>query len=285
MHIISPKIQESILCLDLSDSGVEKLNLIAKANKEEYASGEPFKHIVIDGLFPDELLEDILLETQELNHTIEKIFFGSTKKFATSNLQLMGPTTSRLLLDLNSSQFLSFLETLTGVSSLIPDPHYEGGGVHETISGGFLKIHTDFNWHKRLKLDRRVNILIYLNKDWHEEWGGFLELWDRSMLTKKHIKISPLFNRTVIFSTTDFTYHGHPDPLQCPDQISRKSLALYYYSAGRPPKEVKNKRRVGTEYVERPGEKLQIPKSRYLLLKKMIPSRLIDLFRRIRNYR
>src|SRR5438034_178076 len=78
--------------------------------------------------------------------------------------------------------------------------------------GGFLKVHVDFNVHPKLKLDRRLNMLIYLNKEWREEWGGDLELWDadRTMCRKK---IAPLFNRTVVFSTGDSSFHGHPHPL------------------------------------------------------------------------
>ena len=97
-------------------------------------------------------------------------------------------------------------------------------------------MHADFNVHPKLKLDRRLNMLIYLNKDWREEYGGHLELWDQSGKTCRK-RILPMFNRTVVFSTTDRSFHGHPHPLTCPPGMTRKSVSLYYYTAGRPPEE------------------------------------------------
>ena len=103
--------------------------------------------------------------------------------------------------------------------------------------GGFLKVHSDFNLHPQLNLNRRLNLLLYLNKDWKEEWGGHLELWDKDMKSCK-VKISPNFNKLVIFNTTDYSFHGHPNPLACPEDVTRKSLALYYYTNGRPSNEI-----------------------------------------------
>jgi hypothetical protein len=120
---------------------------------------------------------------------------------------------------------------------LIPDPRFDGGGLHQIVRGGKLGIHSDFNKHEAYGLDRRLNLLLYLNKNWREEYGGHLQLWDRNM-TKCEAKISPHFNRMMIFGTTDFTYHGHPDALQCPEGMTRKSLALYYFTNGRPAEEV-----------------------------------------------
>ena len=108
--------------------------------------------------------------------------------------------------------------------------------MHQIQKHGFLKIHADFNWNRFLKLNRRVNLLIYLNKSWKEEYGGHLELWNREM-SECVERILPVFNRCVIFNTSDFSYHGHPDPLTCPDGWTRKSLAVYYYTNGRPQEE------------------------------------------------
>ena len=129
------------------------------------------------------------------------------------------------------------MSELTGIEDLLGDPYYEGGGCHQIKRGGFLKVHADFNKHKRTGLDRRLNVLVYLNKDWKEEYGGHFELWNADM-TKGEKKILPLFNRMAMFSTTDFSYHGHPDKLNCPEDRSRRSLALYYYTNGRPAHEI-----------------------------------------------
>ena len=133
--------------------------------------------------------------------------------------------------------FLQFLSEVTGIPNLISDPGFEGGGLHQIIPGGKLGVHADFNRHRDYGLDRRLNLLLYLNKDWREEYGGNLELWDRNM-SKCEARVAPLFNRVMVFGTTDFTYHGHPDPLQCPEGMTRKSMALYYFSNGRPAEEV-----------------------------------------------
>jgi hypothetical protein len=133
--------------------------------------------------------------------------------------------------------FLQFLSEVTGIPNLISDPGFEGGGLHQIIRGGKLGVHADFNRHRDFGLDRRLNLLLYLNRDWREEYGGNLELWDRTM-SRCEARVAPLFNRVMIFGTTDFTYHGHPDPLQCPEGMTRKSMALYYFSNGRPAEEL-----------------------------------------------
>ena len=137
---------------------------------------------------------------------------------------------------LNSDITLRFLEKLTGIDNLIPDPKFVGGGYHKINKGGKLAIHADYNLHPETKLHRRINLLVYLNKNWQEEWGGNLELWDKT-LTERVKSISPIFNRAVIFNITDDAYHGHPEPLNCPEDKSRYSLALYYFTKDRPEKE------------------------------------------------
>ena len=129
--------------------------------------------------------------------------------------------------------FVDFLERLTGIDALIPDPHYFGGGLHQIRPGGFLKVHADFNRHSRLDLERRLNAILYLNKDWQEEYGGHLQIWDNDM-TRCEKKVLPVFNRLLVFATLDTANHGHPDPLTCPPDRARRSMALYYYTSDRP---------------------------------------------------
>jgi len=158
-------------------------------------------------------------------------------KLASRSEQQIGLFTRYLIYALNSSAFLQFLERLTGIKGLVPDPHLWGGGLHQILPGGKLAVHADFNNYPHFKLDRRLNVLVYLNRDWREEWGGHLELWDRDMARCEQ-RILPLFNRMVCFSTTDTSFHGHPDELRCPPDRTRRSLALYYYSNGRPAEEI-----------------------------------------------
>jgi Rps23 Pro-64 3,4-dihydroxylase Tpa1-like proline 4-hydroxylase len=215
-----------------------KLNADPDALREQYQSASPFPHIALDGLFPDEELERVLSRFPSPQQTQWTHFDNPTEKklgfhHATTRID---DHIQRFLWRMNSYPILDFLERLTGIDGLIPDPYFGGGGIHQIERGGFLKVHADFNWHPKLRLDRRLNMLVYLNKDWAEDFGGHLELWDGEMKQPVQ-RILPVFNRTVVFSTTDQSYHGHPMPLNCPAGSTRKSVSLYYYTNGRPEEE------------------------------------------------
>jgi Rps23 Pro-64 3,4-dihydroxylase Tpa1-like proline 4-hydroxylase len=226
----------------LSDE-FKDLNNVAFKEKDNYLHAKPYPHITFKKIFNENFLNDILNEFPNLQN------IGDSEKYVNQNEVKLSynkyenfPENIKYLFDfLNSKTFLVFLQKLTGIKeTLLSDPYLEGGGLHEIKRSGVLKVHTDFNRHPFFNLDRRINVLIYLNKNWESNFGGELELWDKEM--KNCIKkISPLFNQMVIFSTTDFSNHGHPNPLTCPKNISRKSLALYYFSSGRPKEEIINK--------------------------------------------
>lgn len=213
----------------------------APSARKAYASARPFPHVVLDNFFDPALLDRILAEFPKPG-AIKWQQFDNEKEIKLANAaeSAFGPTTRLFLYHLNSLTFLDFISAVTDIPNLISDPYFDGGGLHQIVRGGKLGVHVDFNRHPRYQLDRRVNILIYLNKDWRDDYGGHLQLWNREM-TQCEAKVAPLFNRTVIFGTTDFTYHGHPDPLQCPEGVSRKSLALYYFTNGRPAEEISAK--------------------------------------------
>ena len=212
-----------------------KLNVNPDSLRERYANADPFPHIVVDNLFRDADLDAVLREFPSPEQMRWTRFDNAQEKklgfFHESST--ISDTVRRFLDAMNGFEMLLFLEHLTGIDGLIPDPYFGGGGLHQIEPGGFLKVHADFNVHPKLKLDRRLNMLIYLNKNWREEFGGHLELWDREGKTCR-TRILPLFNRTVVFSTTDTSYHGHPHPLSSPPGVTRKSVSLYYYTAGRP---------------------------------------------------
>lgn len=206
--------------------------------RASYLGAKPFPHIVFDNFFDPDVVDLILAEFPRPNQIRWQEFDNAREiKLASAIEASFGPVTRLLLYHLNSMTFLDFLSGVTGIEDLISDPSFDGGGLHQIVRGGKLGVHSDYNKHRRYGLDRRLNVLLYLNKDWHDEYGGHLELWDRNM-TKCEAKILPVFNRMMIFGTTDFTYHGHPDPLRCPEGVTRKSLALYYFSNGRPSEEI-----------------------------------------------
>ena len=210
----------------------------APSARGTYLNAKPYPHVVIDNFFDPAVLELVLAEFPKPGEIRWQRFDNAHEiKLASAAEASFGPATRLLLYHLNSITFLEFLSEVTGIQNLIADPCFEGGGLHQIVPGGKLSIHTDFNKHSRFGLDRRLNLLLYLNKDWREEYGGHLELWNRDM-THCDAKVAPIFNRLMVFGTTDFTYHGHPDPLRCPEGMTRKSLALYYFSNGRPAEEV-----------------------------------------------
>jgi hypothetical protein len=211
---------------------------ISSPSRAAYTSAKPFPHFYVDNFFDPELINQVLAEFPKPGQINWQTFDNAQEiKLASAAEASFGPITRLLLYHLNSITFLDFLSRVTGIDNLIPDPCFEGGGLHQIVRGGKLGVHADFNKHRRFGLDRRLNVILYLNKDWPEEYGGHLELWNREV-TRCETKILPLFNRLTVFGTTDFTFHGHPDPLQCPEGMTRKSLALYYFTNGRPSDEV-----------------------------------------------
>jgi len=144
---------------------------------------------------------------------------------------LFPPLLGEVVDELNSAAFVHWLSQLTGIPGLVSDDMLEGGGLHQSGAGGFLNVHTDFsNHHYHKHWRRQVNLILYLNPTWQEEWGGAIELWDREV-RRCVVKIPPLFNEALIFRTDEISYHGFPAPLRCPEGESRKSLALYYYTS------------------------------------------------------
>jgi Rps23 Pro-64 3,4-dihydroxylase Tpa1-like proline 4-hydroxylase len=217
---------------------LQRMQDIAKSARLDYANAKPFPHIVVDDFFDPKIVDQVLAEFPKPNAIKWQQFDSNAEiKLASAAEASFGSLTRLFLYHLNSITFLEFLSQVTGIDNLISDPHFEGGGLHQIVRGGKLGVHADFNKHRYYGLDRRLNLLLYLNKDWLEEYGGHLELWNRDM-SRCEAKVLPIFNRMMIFGTTDFTYHGHPDPLQCPEAMTRKSLALYYFSNGRPAEEV-----------------------------------------------
>ena len=252
----------------------------ADKNRERYLTAKPFPHISLDSFLRPEVLDAVVRDLPARDsEPWEAMVDKDQKKFAANVVSKMAPSVRRVLYFLNSREIVNFLEKLTGIEGLIPDPHYAGGGCHELRPGGFLKVHADFNWHKQMRLDRRINLLIYLNKDWQPEYGGNLELWDTAM-SHKAAEYAPLFNRCVIFNTTDTSFHGNPVPVSCPPDRSRRSLAFYYYTNGRPAGEVSQSH--GTLFKNRPGE-ATVGEVTVSFAHRIVPPIVLDTWRNLRR--
>lgn len=176
---------------------------------------DPFPHSVIDNFIDAETVERINAEWPDEGWTKED--GKANRKWSSSDLP---PTAAAVAAGID----LTAIERATGISGLFADPKLFGAGLHCIPRGGFLKMHVDFNRHPE-GWHRRVNLLIYLNREWRDEWGGHLELG-----LKHRKRIAPIGGRCVIFETNDKSWHGHPTPLACPEGVQRRSLALYYYT-------------------------------------------------------
>lgn len=202
--------------------------------KRQYKNNKPFPHITLNNFFKHDVISDVANNFPDLREKNSgKKDNINEKKFFLTNMDLYPKNIKDLVLFLNSQLFLNFLNKITDVEEpLLADEKLYGGGLHQSYRGGYLKIHSDYYKHPSSKLDRRLNLLIYLNKDWKDSYGGALELWNKDM-SRCEKKIFPTINNICIFSTNSKSYHGFGDPITCPEGYVRNSIAIYYYTAGR----------------------------------------------------
>lgn len=217
-----------------NNSFVEQFNTLTDTQKmywkELYQDSAPFPHLVVENAFDETMLSEIL-DAWPVNYNWKTTNIKHEVKLA-SHTGLIGvPEKIKdfLINGLNSEYFVNFIKELTGIGHLIADGNFGGAGIHNIQRGGKLGIHYDYGFNDARSHYRRVNVLLYLNKEWKDAYNGHLELWsqDKKRLVKK---VRPDFNTMVIFNTDKLSWHGHPKPLECPENMSRKSFATYYYS-------------------------------------------------------
>lgn len=221
--------------------------------RDQYRSAKPFPHVVIDDILPLELARRV---EAGFDTALRHKKHGATKSHRDVLLKTGTPDLSRMTADqvavfdaIHSDRFVQFLESVTGIKPVFADPELSGGGLHSSWRGGYLNVHTDFNFHPKEHTHRRLNLIIYVNEEWREEWGGALELWNADV-SSCEARFLPKFNRAVLFETSEISFHGHPIPLTCPEGVTRKSLAVYYYSQWPDGLE----RRAKTKYVLTPAQ-------------------------------
>jgi hypothetical protein len=202
----------------------------------EYRQNKPFPHILLKNFLDPQIALEMAREfSWPITDAWTQYKHANENKLGMTKRKLFPPTLRAVTDELNSPEFVSWISGLTGIPDLLADPVLDGGGLHQSSRGGYLNVHTDFSRHHfHPTWQRRVNLILYLNPDWDERWGGSLELWEKSRegkMTRCAAKYPPLLNHAIIFTTTERSLHGFPDPLTCPENQSRKSLALYYYSA------------------------------------------------------
>jgi hypothetical protein len=195
-----------------------------------YRAASPYPHIVLDGLFDAHVLDRVAADFPAKTPR-DWVAYDTANELKRTSRGLVGvpPYTNVFLWQLCSEPFLAWVREVTGIEDLVADPMFHGGGLHESFRGGWLNLHADWTQHPHLALVRRLNLIVYLNRDWEESWGGALELWAPAAATAG-ARVPPLFNRTVLFPTTSETLHGFPDPLRCPPERSRRSASVFYWS-------------------------------------------------------
>jgi len=199
---------------------------------ERYRNAEPFPSICIDDFLDSNFIDDVIAcypdydGAKQIGHEFSGL--NENKKVQITDPNIFPEAIKSLCEVLASDDFIGKMEKLTGIDNLIWDPSFTGGGMHLTNSSGLLDVHVDFNFEGKLQLYRRVNILIYLNEEWSEDWGGNVELWDKQVKNCTQ-SFEPKANRCVVFNTSDYSFHG-VTAVASPDGKPRKSFAAYYYT-------------------------------------------------------
>jgi hypothetical protein len=234
---------------DLSLVDLERLQEELDTLAPAYRVASPFPHIVVDDVLIPAAFDKAVAEFPGIDDPFWKGYVHVNEtKYSHTEPDVWGATLHDVAQEFCSPAFVGFLERLTGIENLKPDWTMDGGGLHQTLRGGHLNIHADFTTHHtHQNWARRVNILLYLNEEWHDEWGGKLELWDKEMRACQ-ARVTPAGNRMLVFTTDVDTFHGHPDGLTCPPDVARRSMALYYFT------EEESAVRRSTNYQARPEE-------------------------------
>lgn len=201
---------------------------------------EPFKHFHVDNFLPVELanlcieafppLEDKIWEFSHIKDIEVKYRTKWESEFDIPDNIIYA------IRILNSSLFMNEISKVMGITKLVPDSYFTGGGLNVTKKNGLLDVHIDGNYHDATGLNRRLNALIYLNPGWEDSWGGEFGIYDKEGKTCVK-KIAPLFNRLVVFDTHDSSFHGIPGKINFPESTSRKSILLYYYTKEKRPQD------------------------------------------------
>ena len=222
--------ENNVLHLDAFAPALDRLRNESELLRQSYAAAKPYPHLVLDNLFDPALLDRLVAEFPKAQGR-DWLVWDTSHELKTTSRGIDGLSifTQMFCLWLNSSDVIKAIEPIVGMENLVGDPLFHGAGLHEMYRDGWLEMHADYTRHFSLPLMRRINILIYLNRDWDESWGGELALQDNQN-KQDRISYPPHFNRTIIFPTTAKTFHGAPNTLTCPLNRSRKLLSIYYWT-------------------------------------------------------
>jgi len=218
----------------------DKLNSEKNEIHRFFNGQSPFRYVIIEDFFQKEKAEALLAQYPTISDGKwdGTTYIDQKNKFQKTIFE-KDSLVQQCFDELNGTTFCQWLNDITEINDLEGDEELFGGGLHQSINGAFLNVHVDYNIHPKTKKHRRLNVLVYMNKDWKPEYEGDLELWDFTGKEQRMLnKIAPSFNRCVIFETNEISFHGHPKLLNTPEGVNRKSIATYYYTATRPENEI-----------------------------------------------
>ncbi len=223
--------------------------------RETFLTAHPFKHVMIEDFFEPAFAEQLLAEFPSFDKELSINESGHTSgKSVNTNIRTISPAYQKLYEVLGSRPFLDFVSQLSGIPDLLLDPKMFGGGTHENLHGQDLDPHVDFNYDEARQLHRRLNLIVYMNREWRSEWGGALEIHSNPRRPDENQihSFDPQFNRCVMFETNEYSWHGFPKIDQPEDKrhLSRKSISIYLYTKDRPAEETAPVH--ATFYVQRP---------------------------------
>lgn len=197
---------------------------------EPFSTGNPVPFIIIDNFLPQDVYRQIITQFYEISDNNYMIFENKVSRRKECRNMYQAPLLQTLSHCLNGSLFIKWLEQVSDTEKLVPDPHLRGGGFCRSPRGTSLGLHTDFNWNDQIALNRKINIIFYMNQSWNEDWNGHLEFWNNDR-TQCLQKIYPYPNRLAIWLYDINHVHGHPEPIMCPEDLSRDSLIHFYYTS------------------------------------------------------
>tara|TARA_A200000113_G_scaffold226035_1_gene249728 strand:+ start:8805 stop:9587 length:783 start_codon:yes stop_codon:yes gene_type:complete len=216
-------------------------------SQDDYLNQYPFPYTFFDGLFDSNLLNRVVEEIDEEKYKKDvRDIKGEEVKTRSDfkNIEDIPENCFKVFSIMNGGRFLNCLSNFTSIEGLICDPYYSGGGINKIEKSGTLAIHVDGTTHHKMNIKRRLNAILFLNKDWQDAWGGHHEQWvpknedldpfDKNQNWECVRLIRPKFNRLMVFTTNDHSWHGHTKELSLPAGNSRKSLITYYYTSDRP---------------------------------------------------
>jgi len=223
-----------------------------KKLQESYSKAEPFEHIVIDDFLETTYAEKIFQHFPDINHTWHEYKNPIEVKYAYDNINQLNVDIKNYFYYLSTPEITEIMKKITNINDLEYDEYLHGAGVHIHPRYGRLNIHLDYEKHPYSGKERRLNIILFMSKDWNPQWNGANELWN-SDVTRCVIKTNIKFNRAIIFKTNDISWHGLPDKIMCPENTFRKSLAYYYVSPLNTQKN-ENNYRIKARFVKRPQD-------------------------------